>query len=82
AMTQNNLGIAYGDLPTGDRGENLGKAIAAYEAALTVRTREQFPVQWAGTQNNLGVAYKNLPTGDRGENLGKAIAAYEAALEV
>ena len=32
-MTQNNLGNAYLNLPTGDRGENLNKAIACYEAA-------------------------------------------------
>ena len=32
-MTQNNLGTAYGDLPTGNRGENLERAIACYEAA-------------------------------------------------
>ena len=33
AQTQNNLGAAYADLPTGDQTENLGKAIAAYEVA-------------------------------------------------
>ena len=53
-MTQNNLGIAYADLPTGDRGENLTKAIACYEAALRVYTERDFPADWAMTQNNLG----------------------------
>ena len=38
----------------GDRADNLEKAIAAYEAALTVRTREATPHDWALTQNNLG----------------------------
>jgi hypothetical protein len=33
-MTQNNLGIAYQNLPTGDRGVNLQKAIACYEATI------------------------------------------------
>src|SRR5947199_2807983 len=33
AMTQNNLGVAYDELPTGDRAANLQKTIAAYEAA-------------------------------------------------
>jgi hypothetical protein len=33
-MTQNNLGNIYRNLPTGDRGENLNRAIACYEAAL------------------------------------------------
>ncbi len=82
AMTQNNLGIAYGDLPTGDMGENLKTAIACYQAALRVYTEADFPVGWAGTQNNLGIAYRDLPTGDRGENLKTAIACYQAALRV
>ena len=37
----------------GDHADNLEKAIAAYEAALTVRTREALPHEWAETQNNL-----------------------------
>ena len=82
AACQNNLGIAYRNLPTGDRGENLKKAIACYEAALRVYTESDFPVDWAMTQNNLGNAYQNLPTGDRGENLKKTIACYEAALRI
>ncbi len=82
AMTQNNLGIAYRNLPTGDRGENLAKAIACYEAALRIRTEQDFPSQWATTQNNLGIAYANLPTGNKGENLAKAITCYEAALRI
>jgi tetratricopeptide (TPR) repeat protein len=82
AMTQNNLGAAYGHLPTGDRAANLQKAIAAYEAALKVYTEKDFPTDWAMTQNNLGAAYSDLPTGDRAANLQKAIAAYEAALKV
>ena len=82
AGLQHNLGIAYWDLPAGDRAANLKQAIACYEAALQVRNREAFPVQWAMTQNNLGTAYSNLPAGDRAENLKQAIACYEAALQV
>ena len=81
-MTQNNLGNAYSDLPAGDRQANLERAIACYEAALQVYTREAFPVNWATTQNNLGNAYNNLPAGDRQANLERAIACYEAALQV
>ncbi|WP_207682746.1 CHAT domain-containing protein [Desulfonema magnum] len=80
--TQNNLGAAYSDLPTGDRGENLGNAIACYQNALRVRTENDFPQDYATTQNNLGTAYSDLPTGDRGENLGNAIACYHNALRV
>ena len=82
AATQNNLGLAYTNLPTGNRGQNLTQAITAFEAALTVYTKESDPVNWAATQNNLGTAYYLLPTGDRGQNLTKAIMAYEAALTV
>ncbi|MCJ7777873.1 MAG: hypothetical protein MUP16_06125, partial [Sedimentisphaerales bacterium] len=57
ATAQNNLGIAYADLPTGDRTENLKKANAAYEATLRVWIEKDFPVDWAITQNNLGTAY-------------------------
>ena len=65
----NNLGTAYLDLPTGDRGENLKKAIESYNEALKIYTIDAFPVQYAATMNNLGNAYSDLPTGDRGENL-------------
>ncbi len=81
AGLQHNLGAAYSDLPAGDRAKNLRRAIACYEAALQVRTREDFPVNWAATQNNLGAAYSDLPAGDRAENLKRAIACYEAALQ-
>jgi tetratricopeptide (TPR) repeat protein len=78
-MTQNNLGNAYSDLPIGDRAANLQQAIACYQAALQVRTREAFPADWAATQNNLGLAYANLSRGDRAANLKQAIACYQAA---
>jgi tetratricopeptide (TPR) repeat protein len=82
ARVQVNLGNAYNQLPGGDREANLRRAIKCYEAALQVRTREAFPVDWAMTQNNLGIAYSDLPGGDREANLRRAIACYEAALQV
>ncbi len=36
-----------------DKAANCLKAIAAFEAALTVNTLERFPMQYAMTQNNL-----------------------------
>jgi hypothetical protein len=48
-------------LPIGNRGENLGRAIACYEAALRVYAKADFPLDWAMTQNNLGTAYHDLP---------------------
>ena len=79
---QNDLGLAYSDLPSGDRDSNLRAAIACYEAALRVYTEDRFPMQWAGTQNNLGNAYGQLPSGDRDANLRSAIAYFESALHV
>ena len=65
AMTQNDLGNAYADLPVGDRAANLRQAIACYEQALRVLTPEAAPRDYALTQNNLGNAYRQLPVGDR-----------------
>jgi len=82
AATQHNLGVAYSELPTGDRERNLRRAIAHYENALRIRTEQNFPVNWAATQHDLGIAYSKLPTGDRDENLKRAIECYENALRV
>jgi|GEM_PF-1757613 len=82
AESQLNLGNAYWDLPTGDRAENLAKAIDCYQAALRVWTERDFPAEWALTQTNVGVAYGDLLIGDSAENLTKAIDCYQAALRV
>ncbi len=50
---QKNLGAAYRNLPTGDREANLERAIAYFQTALQVYTREAFPIEWAKTQNKL-----------------------------
>jgi predicted ATPase len=81
AVCDNNLGNAYRNLPSGDRGDNLKRAIACYETALRVRTERDFPQNWATTQNNLATTYSDLPSGDRGDNLERAIACYEAAVQ-
>ena len=82
ASLQNNLGNVYGVL--GERGEEgaLQRAVKAYKAALTVRTKEAAPMKWAMTQNNVGNAYRVL--GERGEKgaLERTVKAYEAALTV
>ena len=82
AATQNNLGVAYSEIPTGDRGENLKRAIECYENALRVRTERDFPLNWAMTQYNLGVAYSELQTGNQKNNLEKAIQCFRNALKV
>jgi tetratricopeptide (TPR) repeat protein len=82
AGLKNLIGIAWWSLPTGDTVENLREAIAAFEAALTVYTRDAFPADWAKTHNNLGIVWWSLPTGDKVGNLMKAITAFEGALTV
>jgi hypothetical protein len=44
ARTQGNLANAYRNRIRGDPADNLEKAIATFEAALTVFTREALPV--------------------------------------
>ena len=56
ARTQNSLGNACCELPTGSREENVRRAIAYYEDALTVFTREAHPGAWIRTQFDLAVA--------------------------
>jgi len=68
--------------PLGSKASNMEIAITGYEVALTVRTREAFPQNWAMTQNNLGLAYSNRIKGDRADNIEQAIAYYQKALKV
>ena len=82
AMIEFFLGNAWENLPSDEHTESHKKAIACYEAALTVCTNQSAPYDWAQLQNNLGVALTDLPTGDRSENLTRAIGVYEAALTV
>lgn len=48
-----NLGIAYANLPTGDRGENLRLAIAAFQETLEIYTAEAFPEEHEMITGNL-----------------------------
>ena len=64
------------------REENLDRALSAYTAALSIRTREADPYGWARTQNNIGNAYSHRIHGEQTENQRLAIAAYESALQV
>jgi len=82
ATAENDLGVAYLTLQTGDLLENSSNAITAFQQALAVRTEKDSPASWAETEANLGYAYFVLPTGDPAENAKLAIQAYEAALRV
>ena len=65
---------------------DLQESIACYREALTVRTRDALPQDWAGTQNNLGVALMNLGERSSGEESAQyfqeAVICYREALEV
>ena len=86
----NSLGIATRN--QGDRVGNkagqalLARAVAAYEAALQVRTEDGMPAKWAMAQNNLGNALWAQGERAGGEGgqvlLARAVAAFEAALRV
>src|SRR5690606_2536254 len=79
---KNNLALAYTDRIQGERVDNLECAIKHYQLALEVRTREDFPVDWAETQNNLGFAYADRTCGEHGDNLKHAIHHYQLALQI
>ena len=80
--TQNNLASPIGNRIRGERADNLERAIAHYEAALTVYTREAFPIEWARTQNNLGAAFVDRTAASRRTTSSGRLRAYEAALTV
>jgi tetratricopeptide (TPR) repeat protein len=60
AALQNNLGLAYRLLPTGDRAANLAQAIQCYQQALHFFTPETAPLEYAKTQANLSKAYSSI----------------------
>ncbi|NJK70570.1 MAG: tetratricopeptide repeat protein, partial [Microcoleus sp. SU_5_3] len=66
----------------GSRADNLERAIDFYQAALTVRTRENFPEDWAIIQNNLALVYSNRINDSRADNLERAIEFCQTALTV
>jgi hypothetical protein len=64
----------------------LDEAVQAFRLALTVRTRDLLPQQWARTQNNLGGALASLGERQGGaegaRHLDEAVQAYRLALTV
>jgi tetratricopeptide (TPR) repeat protein len=51
------------------------------QTALTERTRDRFPYEWAMTQHSLAVAYGHRIRGNKAENLELTIAYHKEALE-
>ncbi len=83
ARVQRNQGVAYRKLfLVGHRQTNLEEAIASFEKALQVFTREDFPLEWATTLSNLGNAYGSIDGTNLQISIKKAIACYKAVLQV
>ncbi|MEG4627932.1 CHAT domain-containing protein [Microcoleus sp. w1-18aA5] len=82
AATQNNLATAYAKRIRGEKAQNIEQAMASYNKALSVYTRDAFPQDWAMTQNNLGEAYYSRIRGEKAQNIEVAIASYTGALSV
>ncbi|SNY54610.1 Tetratricopeptide repeat-containing protein [Pseudooceanicola antarcticus] len=84
ATAQNDFGNALSDLGARESGTaRMEEAVAAYRAALEIRTRETVPLDWANAQNNLGTALRGLGARQSGTaRLEEAVAACRAALEV
>jgi CHAT domain-containing protein/tetratricopeptide (TPR) repeat protein len=80
ATAQENLGKTYANRVKGERGENLQRAVEAYEKALTVR--KSYTVEWANTLRSLADIYCNLPQANKAESIEKAIGYYQEVLKV
>ena len=77
---------ALGERQGGPEGlRRLAEAVDAYLQALTVRTRDDLPQQWARTQNNLGGAGalgERQGGAEGSRRLAEAVEAYRQALTV
>jgi FSR family fosmidomycin resistance protein-like MFS transporter len=82
ATAQFHLGLGYAQSAEGDPSQNWERAIAAFENALSVWTRERNRRQWAAARMGLGVAYRERLAGDRSDNQERAIAAFEDSLSI
>jgi CHAT domain-containing protein/tetratricopeptide (TPR) repeat protein len=82
AYLQAELGTSLAQDVSGDRAENLERAIGPIRAALRVWSSQEFPWQWAYLNNLLGIIYRNRTRGDRAANLERSIRSYRRALRV
>jgi hypothetical protein len=74
AETQSNLGIALRLLGEREAGTaRLEEAVAAFRAALEVRTRQRMPLEWAETRKDLKAVLQIL--GQRTKNRRAAVQA-------
>ncbi|MBK7930051.1 MAG: hypothetical protein IPJ98_22045 [Bryobacterales bacterium] len=82
AATAQNLGTAYRELPSGDRGDNLRHAIGCYSAAFRACVALHLAGRCADLHNNLGNAYLHLPDSPAApcKNVKRALRHYARAL--
>ena len=76
------LSLCIHELKKGNQANNLEIAIAGYEIAATVLTRESTPEMWADCQMFFGNAYHRRFKGDWAENQERSIACCQNALQV
>jgi CHAT domain-containing protein/tetratricopeptide (TPR) repeat protein len=81
AGCQNNLGNALLELPVADEMAAVDEAASAYEAALTVWTRDALPLEWALTTARLARTHERRASWQGYGALQKAYASYTAALD-
>ncbi|HVM15287.1 MAG TPA: tetratricopeptide repeat protein [Egibacteraceae bacterium] len=60
ASLRHSIGLAYAELPSGDRRVNLSRAVASYRQALSLFGPQRFPVEHARVQTALGAALREL----------------------
>lgn len=60
ASLRHSIGLAYAELPSGDRRMNLSRAVASYRQALSLFGPQRFPIEHARVQNALGAALREL----------------------
>lgn len=60
ASLRYSIGLAYAELPTGERAMNLSRAIASYRQAAGLFSPERFPIEHARVQNALGAALREI----------------------
>ena len=60
ASLRHSIGLAYAELPSGDRRMNLSRAIASYRHAAKLFGAQRFPVEHARVQSALGAALREL----------------------
>ena len=82
ATIHRSIGIGLRERQSGDQSENLERAIAVYEQALTALNRERKPHLWAALQVDLAEAYRDRLIGHRSENIERRIEAYQQSLTV